>query len=60
MSSSASSSSSFSISETGRFEGITTSFTMTKFSFALTKTKRVVETMWYLCSEGSKFFYLTN
>jgi hypothetical protein len=33
---------------------------MTKFSFALTKTKRVVETMWYLCSEGSKFFYLTN
>jgi hypothetical protein len=33
---------------------------MTKFSPALTKTKRVTETMWYLCSEGVEVFDLIN
>ncbi len=60
MSSGASSSSSFSTSEKGGFKGVTTSSAMTKFSPALTKTKRVTETMWYLCSEGVEVFDLIN
>ncbi len=47
---------SFSTNETGGFEGITTSSAMTKFSPASTKTKKVVETMWYLCSKGVEAF----
>ncbi len=49
-SSDVSSSFSFSTSETGGFEGVATSSAMTKFSPASTKTKKVVETMWYLRS----------
>jgi len=56
MSSGASLRSSFSTSEIGGFEGVTTSSTMTKFSPTLTKTKRVAETMWYLRSEGVEVF----
>ncbi len=50
------SSSSFSISETGGFEGIATSFAMTKFSPASIKTKKVAETMWYLRLKGVEAF----
>ncbi len=56
MSNGVSSSSSFSTSETGGFEGVTTSFTMAKFSLTSTKTKRVAETMWYLRLEGVEAF----
>ncbi len=56
MSSGASSSSSFSTGETRGFEGVVTSSAMTKFSHASTKIKRVVETMWYLRSEGVETF----
>ncbi len=56
MSSGASSSSSFSTSEIGGFDGVATSSTMTKFSPTSTKTKRIAETMWYLCSEGVEAF----
>jgi len=56
MSSGVFSSFSFSTNEIGGFEGVTTSSTMTKLSLASTKTKRVVEKMWYLCSEGVKGF----
>jgi len=55
-SSSAFSSFFFSISEIGGFEGVATSFAMTKFSPASTKTKRVVETMWYLRSKWVEVF----
>ncbi len=55
-SSDASSSSSFSTSEIGGFEGIATSSAMTKFSLASTKTKMVTKTMWYLRSEGVEAF----
>jgi len=48
MLSDASSSSSFSISETRRFKGVI----MIKFSPVTTKTKRVAETMWCLRSKG--------
>jgi hypothetical protein len=48
--------SSFSTSETGGFKGIATSFAMTKFSFASTKTKKVAKKMWYLRSEGVEVF----
>jgi len=56
MSSDVSSSSPFSTSEIRGFEGVMTSSTMTKFSPASTKTKRVVETMGYLRSEGVDAF----
>ncbi len=54
------SSSSSSIGIIKGFEGVTTSFAMTKSSLALTKTKKAAEIMWYLRSEGVKAFYLTN
>ncbi len=57
-SSGASSSSSFSTSEIGGFEGVATSSAMTKFSPISTKTKRVPETMWYLRSKGVEVFLL--
>jgi hypothetical protein len=53
-------SSSCSTIATRGFEGIPMSSAMTKFSPSSTKTKRVAETMWYLCSKGVKIFYLTN
>jgi hypothetical protein len=46
----------FSMNAIGRFDGITTSSAMTKSSPASTKTKRVVETIWYLYSEGVDVF----
>ncbi len=52
----ASSSSSFSTSESGRFKGVATSSAMTKFSSALTKTKKVAETMGYLRLERVEAF----
>jgi hypothetical protein len=55
-SSGASSSSSFSTSETRGFEGVATLSALTKFSHASTKTNRVTETMWYLRSEGVEAF----
>jgi len=60
MSSGGSSSSSSSISATGGFKGVTTSFAMTESSPSSTKTKEVVGTIWYLHSEGVDAFYLTN
>jgi len=60
MSSDAYSSSSFFTNEIRGFEGVVTSSAMTKFSPASTKTKRVVEIMGYLRSEGVEAFYLTN
>jgi len=56
MSSGVPSSSSFSTGKTRRFEGVTTSSAMAKFSPASTKTKRVAEIMWYLRSEGVEAF----
>jgi hypothetical protein len=56
MSSNASSSSSFYTSETGGFQGVATLSAMTKFSPASTKTKKVVETMWYLRLKGVEAF----
>ncbi len=56
MSSGASSSSSFSSSETRGFEGVATSSAMTKFSPTLIKTKRVAETMGYLHIERVEVF----
>jgi hypothetical protein len=46
----------FSTSEIGGFEGVATSFAMTRFSLASTKTKRVA--MWYLRSKGVEAFLL--
>jgi hypothetical protein len=45
-----------SMGATRGFEGITSSFAMTKFSLASTKTKTVVGTIWYLHSEGVDAF----
>jgi hypothetical protein len=56
MSNGAFSSSSFYTSETRGFEGVTTLFAMIKFSPASIKTKKVAETMWYLCSEKVEVF----
>ncbi len=55
-----SSSSSSSIGATRGFEGIIASSAMIESSRALTKTKWVAETIWYLCLEGVDAFYLTN
>jgi hypothetical protein len=60
MSSGVSSSFSFSITTIRGFEGAVTSFAMSKFSPALTKTRKVVRIKWYLRSEGVKAFYLAK
>jgi hypothetical protein len=54
------SSSSSSTGAIGGFEGITTSSTMIESSYASTKTKKIVETIWYLHSKKVDVFYLTN
>jgi hypothetical protein len=54
------SSSYFPTGETKGFEGVATSSAMTKLLLASTKTKKVIETMWYLRSKGVETFYLTN
>jgi len=54
------SSSSSSTNKTRGFEGVTTSYAMTKFSPASTKTKKVAGKIWYLYSEGVDAIYLTN
>jgi hypothetical protein len=59
-SSDGSSNSSSFTSETRGFEGVTTSSTINEFSLALTKTKKVAETISYLHLEGVDVFYLTN
>ncbi len=41
---------------TGGFEGVTTSSAMIESSPMLTKTKGVVETIWYLHSKGVDAF----
>jgi hypothetical protein len=48
------------IGATGGFEGVAKLSTMTKFSHASTKSKKVVGIMWYLHLEGVEVFYLTN
>jgi hypothetical protein len=56
MSSDVFSSSSYSIGTTGGFESITTLFAMIKSSLVSTKTKGVVEIIWYLHSKGFNAF----
>jgi hypothetical protein len=49
---------SFSLSTgaTGAFEGVATSSAMTSFHLRQQKTKKVVQTMWYLHLEGVNAF----